>query len=66
MGERHCVSGEGWAWFSGSTEISGAVGVEGGSSGCVDIGVTDARSACEYGGHAELDAHVTPYSLRPS
>ena len=44
----------------------GAVGVEGWSSGCVDIAVADARCACEYGGHAEPDAHATPYNLRSS
>ena len=35
---------------SGSPEIRGDVWVEGWSSVGVDIGVTDARFACEYGG----------------
>ena len=48
---------------SGSTEIRGSVVVEGWTSVGVHIGVTDARSACEYGSHTEPDTHVIPDSL---
>ena len=42
---------------SGTSDTRGAVGAEWCVSGCVDIGWTDARGACELGGHTELRTH---------
>ena len=44
----------------------GTVGVEGWSSGGVDIGRTDTRVACEYGGHTERHNHELPGSIYSS
>ena len=48
---------------SGTSDTRGAVGVEEGSVGGVDIGWTDARGACEFWGHTELRTHEIPGSL---
>ena len=47
---------------SGTSDTRGAFGVDGWVSWGVDIGWTDARGACELGGHTELHTHELPGS----